>query len=485
MQVEREDRGGKLMDKKKRTPCPEQPPEERIKNFDDVVIGYTPEMAQTEAQRCLQCKNPPCVKGCPVGINIPGFIRALREGELEESYTILTEQNPIPAVCGRVCPQESQCEAKCVLGIKGEPVSIGKLERYVGNWAVRNDVCVREEVEGLDPPKKVAIVGSGPAGLACAQDLALAGVDVTVFEALHTFGGVLKYGIPAFRLPKDIIDAELGKIRKLGVKFVADRAIGRIYTIPQLMEEKGFDAVFVGTGAGFPKFLKIPGENLNGVMSANEFLTRVNLMNPPGVDACFTPIGMGKKVAVIGAGNVAMDCVRTARRLCAERSMIVYRRAREQSPARVEEVHHAEQEGVEFHWLSGPLEILGENGWVKGLRLQKMKLGEPDDSGRRRPVPVPDTEYTLDVDTVIIAVGTDTNPIIGQTTPGLELNRWGYIVVDENQMTSVEGVFAGGDIVTGSATVIEAMGAGKKAARGILRFLGVDADVPLVCDVEI
>ncbi|MEA3558454.1 MAG: NADPH-dependent glutamate synthase [Candidatus Thermoplasmatota archaeon] len=468
---------------KPRLPCPEQDPKERIKNFDDVVIGYSEEMAIEEASRCLQCKNPLCVQGCPVSIDIPGFIAAIKEGDFELSYSILTDQNPIPAVCGRVCPQEVQCEAKCILGIKNDPISIGKLERFIGNWAVRNNICAREEVNKVKPPRKVAIIGSGPAGLACSMDLALAGVDVTVFEALHTFGGVLKYGIPSFRLPKDVIDAELGKVRKLGVKFVADHAIGRIFTIPMMMEEMGFDSVFIGTGAGLPKFLNLKGEELNGVQSSNEFLTRVNLMNPPGVKDCYTPIGCGKKIAVVGAGNVAMDCVRTGIRLGAERSMIVYRRAKEQAPARAEEVHHAEQEGVDFHFLSNPVEILGKDGWVTGLKLQKMELGEPDASGRRRPIPIPDSENTIECDTVIIAVGTSSNPIIGQTTPGLGLNEWGYVNVDDDQMTSVQGVFAGGDIVTGSATVILAMGAGKEAAKGILKYLGI-AGMEKVCETN-
>ncbi|MGA1792325.1 MAG: NADPH-dependent glutamate synthase [Thermoplasmatota archaeon] len=470
---------------KPRVPCPEQDPKERIKNFEDVVIGYTREMAREEASRCLQCKNPLCVKGCPVSIDIPGFIKAVRDNELEVAYTIITDQNPLPAVCGRVCPQEVQCESKCILGIKHDSISIGKLERFVGNWAVRVGICVREEAPRVKPPREVAIIGSGPAGLACAMDLALAGVGVTVFEALHTFGGVLKYGIPSFRLPKNVIDVELSKVRKIGVKFVQNHAIGRIFTIPQMMQEMGFDAVFIGTGAGLPKFLNLPGEGLNGVQSANEFLTRVNLMNPPGIGECYTPIGCGKNVVVIGAGNVAMDCVRTAVRLGAERSMIVYRRSREEAPARIEEVHHAEQEGVEFHFLSNPVEIVGENGWVTGIKLQKMELGEPDASGRRRPVPVPGSEYILECDTVVIAVGTSSNPIIGQTTPGLKLNDWGYIVVDDDQMTSVPGVFAGGDIVTGSATVILAMGAGKTAARGILKYLGLATRVQNVCDVDI
>ncbi len=467
-----------------RVPCPEQDPKERIKNFDDVVIGYTLEMAKKEASRCLQCKNPKCVEGCPVHIDIPGFIQAIKDDELEVAYTILTDQNPLPAVCGRVCPQEVQCEQRCILGIKHDPISIGKLERFVGNWAVKNNICVREEFPKVKPIKRVAVVGSGPAGLACAQDLVLAGVEVTVFEALHTFGGVLKYGIPSFRLPKNVIDSELEKVRKLGVSFVANHAIGRVFTIPQMLEEMGFDAVFVGTGAGLPKFLNLKGEGLNGVQSANEFLTRVNLMNPPGIKDCYTPIGCGKKVAVIGAGNVAMDCVRTSIRLGAENAMIVYRRAREQAPARNEEIHHAEQEGVEFHFLTNPVEILDKGGWVSGLKLQKMELGEPDASGRRRPVPIPDSEYVLECDTVIIAVGTSSNPIIGQTTTGLKLNDWGYIEVDDDQMTSVPGVFAGGDIVTGSATVILAMGAGKTAAMGILRYLGLKDKVPNVCDVK-
>ncbi len=468
-----------------RNDCPEQDPMERIKNFDDVVLGYTPELAKAEADRCLQCKRPFCVDGCPVQIDIPGFIQAVADDDMFEAYRIITEENPLPAVCGRVCPQESQCEEKCVLGKKGLPVSIGKLERYVGNWAVRESVCARGEAPKVEPRRKAAMIGAGPASIACAQDLALAGIDVTIFEALHTPGGVLKYGIPSFRLPKDVIDEELDKLMKLGVEIKCNYVIGRIFTIPQLMEEQGFDAVFIGTGAGFPKFLGLPGEGLNGVQSANEFLTRANLMNPPNERDCNTPIGCGNKVAVIGGGNVAMDAVRTAVRLGAESSMIVYRRSREEAPARVEEVHHAEQEGVEFHFLSNPLEIIGENGWVKGLRCQKMELGEPDDSGRRRPVPIPDSEYVLDADTVVIAIGTDTNPIIGQTTPGLELNKWGYIITDEEtQMTSVPGIFAGGDIVTGSATVILAMGAGKKAAAGILQYLGIEAKPEPMCTVD-
>jgi glutamate synthase (NADPH/NADH) small chain len=467
---------------KPRLACPEQDPKERIKNFDDVVIGYSLYMAREEASRCLQCKNPKCVEGCPVSIDIPGFIKHIKEGDLEMSYSIITDQNPIPAVCGRVCPQEVQCESKCVLGIKHDPISIGKLERFVGNWAVNNNICIREDPPRVKPPKEVAIIGSGPAGLACAMDLALAGVGVTVFEALHTFGGVLKYGIPSFRLPKYIIDAELEKIRKLGVKFVQNQAIGRIFTIPQMMQDMGFDAVFIGTGAGLPKFLNLNGEGLNGVQSANEFLTRVNLMNPPGVKDCYTPIGCGKKVAVVGAGNVAMDCVRTALRLGAEEAMIIYRRSREEAPARKEEIHHAEQEGVQLNFLSNPVEIIGKDGWVTGLTLQKMELGEPDVGGRRRPVPIPGSEFVMDCDTVVIAVGTSANPIIGQTTPGLKLNAWGYIEVDDDQMTSVPGVFAGGDIVTGSATVILAMGAGKKAAKGILRYLGLETRPPNVCD---
>ncbi len=470
--------------RRERVPCPEQHPDERIKNFDDVVLGYTKEMAMEEANRCLNCKHKPCVSGCPVSIDIPAFIQAITKDDLQEAYRILTESHPIPSVCGRVCPQEVQCEAKCVLARTGQPISIGKLERYVGDWAVENNACARGLADPLEKPAKVAMIGAGPASLACAQDLALTGIDVEIFEALHTLGGVLKYGIPSFRLPKDIIDVEIQKLQKLGVKFHVNRVIGKVFTIPQLLEEKGFDAAFIGVGAGLPRFLNIPGEGLNGVMSANEFLTRVNLMNPPSDYKCDTPMGCGKKVAVIGGGNVAMDCVRVAKRLDTEKAMIVYRRDRNEAPARVEEVHHADEEGIEFHWLSSPVEIIGEDGWVKGLRVQKMELGEPDESGRRRPKPVPGSEYVVDADTVILAIGTTSNPIIGQTTPGLKLNQWGYIETDDDQMTSIPGVFAGGDIVTGSATVILALGQGKEAANGIRKYLGIDRKPEAVCVLE-
>jgi glutamate synthase (NADPH/NADH) small chain len=452
----------------------------RARNFLEVNLGYALDDALAEADRCLVCKKPRCVPGCPVGIDIPAFIAAVARRDLRAAYRILKASNALPAVCGRVCPQETQCEATCVVGRKLEPVAVGRLERFVADFAV-----ARGWDEVPDAPKSgksVAIVGSGPAGLACAGDLIRRGVDVTVYEALHVAGGVLKYGIPEFRLPRAVIDAEVENLRRLGVRFELDVVIGKLFTIPQLLGEMGFDAVFVGTGAGSPKFMNIPGESLNGVFSANEFLTRVNLMGGHKRPLYETPVGMGRRVAVVGAGNTAMDAARVALRMGADEVSVVYRRTERESPARVEELHHAQQEGVRFRWLTNPVRVLGTDaGWVCGLECVEMELGEPDDSGRRRPVEKPGTEHTLDVDTVICALGTTANPIIAQTTPGLGTNKWGYLVADqETGATSIPGVFAGGDIVTGAATVILAMGAGRRAAAGILRHLGLLEPEPLV-----
>lgn len=458
----------------KKTPIPEQEPGVRKKNFKEVALGYTEEQALLEAERCIQCKNPLCIKGCPVYIKIPAFIKAITEKDYKKAYQIIVDADLLPAVTGRVCPQETQCEAECIIGKKLEPVAIGRLERFVADYAIKNKLYEVPKIDKKDI--KVAIIGSGPGGLTCAADLAKAGMKVTIFEALHMPGGVLKYGIPEFRLPNEIVDIEIENLKKMGVEILTDKIIGRTYTIPQLMNEYGYKAVFIATGAGMPKFMGIPGEGLNGVMSANEFLTRVNLMYGYEFPRSDTPIGMGKKVATIGAGNTAMDASRVALRLGAEKSMIVYRRTEKESPARVEELHHAIEEGVEFHWLTNPVEIIGdEDGWVKGMKCVKMELGEPDESGRRSPVPIPGSEFFMEVDTVIYALGTKANPIIAQTTPGLKTNKWGYIEVDpETQMTSIPGVFAGGDIVTGAATVILAMGAGRKAAKGILKYLGLE-----------
>jgi glutamate synthase (NADPH/NADH) small chain len=456
-----------------RTKMPEQPPEERRKNFKEVALGFTEEQAAREADRCIQCKKPLCVPGCPVGIDIPGFIKAIAEKDYPRAYEILLASDLLPAVTGRVCPQEDQCEATCIVGKKLEPVAIGRLERFAADYALAHGLARVPEIRKR--PEKVAVIGSGPGGLTCAADCARAGLQVTVFEALHVAGGVLKYGIPEFRLPNAIVDQEIANLLKMGVEIKVDHIVGKIFTIPQLMGEMGYQAVFIATGAGFPKFMGINGEGLNGVMSANEFLTRVNLMTGFEFPRTGTPVGMGKRVATIGAGNTAMDSSRTALRLGAEKSYIVYRRTEKESPARREELHHAIEEGVEFLWLNNPVEILGVEGWVKGMRCIKMELGEPDESGRRSPVPVPGSEFELEVDTVIYALGTKANPIIASTTPGLKTNRWGYLEVDpETQETSIPGVFAGGDIVTGSATVILAMGAGRKAAKGILKRLGID-----------
>lgn len=457
----------------KRTAMPEQDPVARGKNFEEVAQGYTLEMALAEADRCIQCKIPKCVSGCPVEIDIPGFIAALALKDLRKSYEILKDANALPAVCGRVCPQEVQCEATCVVGIKLEPVAIGRLERFVADFAVGRGWDKAPEIRPSG--KKAAVIGSGPAGLACAGDLAKAGVDVTVYEALHVAGGVLKYGIPEFRLPNDTIDIEIDGLKKMGVKFELDCIIGKLFTIPQLMQEMGCDSVFVATGAGSPKFMGIPGEAYNGVVSANELLTRVNLMQGFRQPLYDTPVGMGKRVAVIGAGNTAMDAMRVSLRMGAEKVYLVYRRSVKESPARAEELHHAMEEGVIAKWLTNPVRILGnDQGWVTGMEVIEMELGEPDESGRRRPVPKKGTEHTLDVDMVVYALGTSANPVIAQSTPGLKVNRWGYIEVDEDSgMSSVPGVFAGGDIVTGAATVILAMGAGRRAARGMLRYMGL------------
>ncbi len=458
----------------KRIPTREQDAKARAQNFNEVNYGYDEKESKEESTRCLMCKKPQCVAGCPVGINIPGFIDGIANGDMKKAYDVLTDSNVLPAVCGRVCPQETQCEARCVLGKKGDAVNIGKLERYVGDYAIKHG-WGKNAKPAASKNKKAAIIGSGPSSITCAHDLAKAGVEVTMFEALHTAGGVLKYGIPNFRLPNEVVDIELEKLSRMGVKFELNKVIGRIFTIPELMSKMGFDAVFVGTGAGTPKFMGIPGESLNGMLSSNEFLTRVNLMEAYKFPEVDTPVVVGKKVAVIGAGNTAMDSVRTAKRLGADRSMIVYRRTEKEAPARVEELHHAMEEGIEFFWLTAPVKINGdENGWVKSMECIKMELGPPDESGRRRPVEIKGSNFTMEADMVICALGTSSNPIVAQTTPGLEVNKWGYInVSEETQMTSLTGVFAGGDIVTGAATVISAMGAGRKAAEGMLKHLGI------------
>ena len=453
-----------------RVPVREQDPKVRATNFDEVCLGYNMEEAMEEASRCINCKNAKCIQGCPVSINIPAFVKAVKEGKITEAADIIAEASALPAICGRVCPQETQCEGKCIRGIKGDPISIGKLERFVADYS-REHGYVPKKPETTNG-KKVAIIGSGPAGLTCAGDLAKLGYEVTIFEALHEPGGVLTYGIPEFRLPKDeVVQKEIDNVRKLGVKIECNVVIGKSVTIDQLMEEEGFEAVFIGSGAGLPKFMGIPGENAVGVFSANEFLTRNNLMKAFR-DDYDTPIFRGTKVAVVGGGNVAMDAARTALRLGAT-TYIVYRRSEAELPARVEEVHHAKEEGIIFHLLTNPTEILeDEKGWVKGMKCVRMELGEPDASGRRRPVVIPDSEFTLDVDTVIMALGTSPNPLISSTTEGLETNKWKCIVAEEdNGQTSKEGVFAGGDAVTGAATVILAMEAGKAGAKGIHEYL--------------
>lgn len=447
----------------------EQEPAVRATNFEEVCYGYNAEEAQLEATRCLNCKNPRCVAACPVNINIPAFIHKVAEGDFASASAIIAEDSSLPSICGRVCPQETQCEGSCILGIKGEAVAIGKLERFVGDWGLDN--ASKEQVEIKTNGKKVAVIGSGPSGLACAIDLAKLGYEVTVFEALHKLGGVLVYGIPEFRLPKEkIVAREIDDLRRLGVKFETDVIVGRTITIDALLDEEGFSAVFIGSGAGLPRFMGIEGENLNGVVSANEFLTRANLMRAYD-DEYDTPIYVGKRVAVVGGGNVAMDAVRTAKRLGAD-ATIVYRRSEAELPARREEVHHAKEEGIEFKMLTNPTRVLGDDkGWVTGLSCVEMELGEPDESGRRSPVVKEDSDFTLDCDVVIMALGTSPNPLLKSTTAGLETNRRGCIVADENGATTREGVFAGGDAVTGAATVILAMGAGRKAAKAIDEYI--------------
>ncbi len=453
-----------------RVPVREQDPAIRATNFEEVCHGYNLEEAQLEASRCLHCKNPRCTAACPVNIRIPDFIEQVVAGDMARAAAIIAEDSSLPSICGRVCPQESQCEGKCIRGIKGDPISIGKLERFVADWAREHNIKPEGAKESMG--KKVAVIGSGPAGLTCAGDLARMGYDVTIFEALHEAGGVLVYGIPEFRLPKDdVVKKEIENVKSLGVKIETDVVIGKSTTIDELMDEEGFDAVFIGSGAGLPKFMGIPGEQANGVFSANEYLTRSNLMKAFKEDSN-TPIMRAKKVAVVGGGNVAMDAARTALRLGAE-VHVVYRRSEEELPARVEEVHHAKEEGIIFDLLTNPVEILvNEDGWVKGIKCVRMELGEPDASGRRRPVEVPGSEFTVDVDCVIMSLGTSPNPLISSTTEGLEVNKWKCIVADEELgKTTKEGVYAGGDAVTGAATVILAMGAGKAAAKGIHKYL--------------
>ena len=452
----------------KKVPMPEQDPKVRARNFQEVTLGYTEEMAVEEAGRCLNCKNPKCVEGCPVNVRIPEFIAKVRERDFKAAYEIITSTNALPALSGRVCPQETQCESKCVRGIKGEPVAIGRLERFVADWYRENVNAMPEKAasNGI----KVAVVGSGPAGLTCASDLAKKGYQVSVFEALHTAGGVLVYGIPEFRLPKAIVANEVTKLQAQGVEVMTNMVIGRVLTIDELFE-MGYKAVFVGSGAGLPMFMGIPGESLKGVLSANEYLTRTNLMKAYNNDSD-TPVIQSKAVAVVGGGNVAMDAARCAMRLGAEHVYVVYRRGEAEMPARLEEQHHAKEEGIEFKTLTNPVEIVAdETGRVCGMKCVKMELGEPDASGRRRPIVVPDSEFMLDVDTVIMSLGTSPNPLIRSTTPGLETNRKGCLIVNEDAMTTRDGVFAGGDAVTGAATVILARGAGKKGAEAIDKFL--------------
>jgi glutamate synthase (NADPH/NADH) small chain len=454
-----------------RTPAPEQDALVRARNFDEVSLGYGLEQALIEAERCLQCADEPCVRGCPVGIDIPGFIQKISEKHLHGAYDIITDTNLLPSVCGRVCPQENQCEGVCTVGDSLEPVAIGRLERFIGDTAIKEGWA---NVPYIEPAGlKVGIVGAGPAGMACAADMAKAGCEVVVYEAFHQPGGVLKYGIPDFRLPNDIIDAEIRKLEALGVRFECNTLVGRLFTVEQMLTEMGFAAVFIGTGAGYPSFMGIPGESLAGVLSANELLTRCNLMRARDFPNYDTPLQPGRNVAVIGAGNTAMDALRVSLRLGAENVHCIYRRSRAEAPARVEEVHHAEQEGVQFHWLTSPVEILPDGaGGVRALRCVTMELGEPDASGRRKPVVVPGSEFEFACDSVVFAIGTHANPILGQTS-ALKLDKRGYIATDDELRTSMAGVWAGGDIVTGAATVIQAMGAGRRAARSMKAWLGL------------
>ena len=466
-----------------RTPMREQPPAERARNFLEVALGYAESEALVEADRCLQCADEPCVRGCPVGIDIPGFIKKIAEKHYRGAYDVITDTNLLPAVCGRVCPQENQCEGVCTVGDTLKPVAIGRLERFVGDMAIRESWV---NVPYVEPNGfRVGIVGSGPAGMACAADMAKAGCEVVVYEAFHEPGGVLKYGIPDFRLPNEVIDVEIDKLRRLGVRFECNTLVGRLFTIEQMLTEMGFHTVFIGTGAGYPSFMGIPGESLNGVLSANELLTRCNLMHARDFPNYDTPLQPGRQVAVIGAGNTAMDAMRVCLRLGADKVHCIYRRSKAEAPARAEEIHHAAEEGIEFHWLTSPVEILddGKRG-VRGLKCVRMELGEPDESGRRRPAPVAGSEFEFAADMVVFAIGTNANPIIGQTSK-LKLDRRGYIATDERLATSIAGVFAGGDIVTGAATVIEAMGAGRRAARGMKAYLGLrDTDVVYRDDPE-
>ena len=460
--------------KKEKVPrqkMPEQVPQVRVHNFDEVPLGYSEELAMTEAKRCIQCKKPGCIAGCPVDVDIPGFVGLIAEGHFVDAALKLKETNGLPAVCGRVCPQEDQCEKFCILGKKGEPVAVGRLERFAADFERQSgNVAIPPPAKRIG--KKVAVVGAGPSGLTIAGDLIKHGYEVTVFEALHKAGGVLVYGIPEFRLPKAIVEAEVDYLTKLGVKIETNAVIGRYKTVDELFAE-GYDAIYLAVGAGAPVFMNIPGENMSGIYSANEYLTRSNLMKAYRFPEYDTPIVRGKQVAVIGGGNVAMDSVRTALRLGADKATIIYRRTEVEMPARIEEVHHAKEEGVQFQLLTNPVEYIGsKEGWVTGVRCQRMELGEPDESGRRRPVPVVGSEFDIPADTVVVAVGTMANPIVPATTPGLETNRWGYIVTkDDSGLTSREGVYAGGDIVTGAATVILAMGAGRQAARAIHEYL--------------
>lgn len=454
-----------------KTKMPEQPPQERVKNFKEVPLGYSEDQAVEEATRCIQCKNRPCVEGCPVEIDIPDFIALIAERKFVEAIRKMKEKNALPAVCGRVCPQEVQCESKCTLGKKNEPVAIGRLERFIADWE-RENKMVQVPPRPAPRGKKVAVIGAGPAGLTVASDLAKLGFGVTIFEALHKAGGVLVYGIPEFRLPKEIVQAEVDYVKSLGVEVRLNAVIGNLFTIPELLSN-GYEAIFIGIGAGGPMFMNIPGENLNGVYSANEFLTRSNLMKAYLFPEYDTPIKRSRNVAVVGGGNVAMDSARTALRLRADNVYLVYRRSKEEMPARAEEAHHAEEEGIIFKFLTNPIRIIGdEKGNVKGMECLRMELGEPDASGRRRPIAVKGSEFIIDIDALIMSLGTNANPLLPQSTPGLALNKWGYIVADEeNAATSLQGVYAGGDIVTGGATVILAMGAGRKAARAIEKYL--------------